>query len=75
MALAALAALAALQLGGGEAGGLDAVWRALVVLQAARAVGLAWRYYGGAAAGGPLGMPGARAPPDGTPGPDAGGRG
>jgi len=35
MALAAGAALAALQLGGGEAGGLDAVWRALVVLQAA----------------------------------------
>jgi len=33
---------------------IDAVWQGLVCLQVGRAVGLAWRFYGGEAAGGPL---------------------
>lgn len=51
MVVASAAALGVLGTGDGS---LETVWRALIALQGARAVGLAWRYFGGTAAGGPL---------------------
>jgi hypothetical protein len=33
---------------------MDSIWQGLVCLQVGRAAGLAWRYYGGKAAGGKL---------------------
>jgi hypothetical protein len=51
--MAAAGGVALVILSAGESN-MDTVWQSLVWLQLVRAGGLAWRYYGGKSAGGPL---------------------